>query len=136
MIAHGIKLFTAIGSKGFPRDEEELRKMIEAGFDRAPNPAGTGRQLGAILKSGDRTKELRNIKAPTLVIHGTTDRLVQRSGGQATAAAIPGARLIDDRGHGPRPATRRVDADHRRDRGPGRALRRLAHRGLSSLVSI
>jgi pimeloyl-ACP methyl ester carboxylesterase len=100
VIAHGLKLFSAIGSPGFPRDEATLRALIEAGIDRAPNPAGTGRQLGAILKSGDRTRELRNIKAPTLVIHGTGDRLVQRSGGAATAAAIPGSRLLEIEGMG------------------------------------
>ncbi len=100
VVAHGTKLFQAIGSPGFPRDEAELREMILAGYDRAPNPAGTGRQLGAIMKSGDRTSELRKITAPTLVIHGTKDKLVSPSGGRATAAAIPGARLIEIDGMG------------------------------------
>jgi pimeloyl-ACP methyl ester carboxylesterase len=101
VIEHGVKLFEAIGSKGFARDIESLREQIAAGFDRKPNPAGTGRQLGAVLKSGDRTRELGSIKAPTLVIHGTADRLIMPSGGRATAAAIPGARLqmIEGMGH-------------------------------------
>jgi pimeloyl-ACP methyl ester carboxylesterase len=101
VIEHSIKLFKAIGSVGFPRDEAELRALAAASFDRAPNPAGTGRQLGAVLKSGDRTRELGKITAPTLVIHGTADRLVNASGGRATAAAIHGAELleIDGMGH-------------------------------------
>ena len=31
---------------------------------------------------------------PTLVLHGEADSLIQPSGGGATAAAIPGARLL------------------------------------------
>ena len=70
-------------------------------FDRGINPAGTARQIAAIIASGDRTPRLRTIIAPTLVIHGTEDRLVPPSGGRATARAIPGARLlmIDGMGH-------------------------------------
>jgi pimeloyl-ACP methyl ester carboxylesterase len=59
-----------------------------------------GRQLGAILASGDRTKMLGRIKAPTLVIHGTVDKMIRPSGGRATAKAIPGARLVMIEGMG------------------------------------
>jgi pimeloyl-ACP methyl ester carboxylesterase len=34
-----------------------------------------GRQLRAILASGSRKVRLRQVKAPTLVIHGTVDPL-------------------------------------------------------------
>jgi pimeloyl-ACP methyl ester carboxylesterase len=53
------------------------------------------RQISAIQGSGDRTAELRSITAPTLVIHGDTDRMVHPSGGKATAAAIAGARHVE-----------------------------------------
>ena len=56
------------------------------------NPAGVGRQLRAVLASGSRKERLRNVKAPSLVIHGTVDPLVHPMGGQDTAASIPGAR--------------------------------------------
>jgi pimeloyl-ACP methyl ester carboxylesterase len=65
----------------------------------------------AILASGNRTRDLRRIKAPTLVIHGTADRLVRPSGGRATARAIPGAEImwIEGMGHDlPRGAWDRV----------------------------
>ena len=67
----------------------------------ADDAAGTGRQLAAIFASGDRTPSLARIAAPTVVVHGTKDRLVAPSGGRATAAAIPGARLemIEGMGH-------------------------------------
>ena len=45
-------------------------------------------------------KLLGTIQAPTLVIHGSNDRLVARSGGVATARAIPGARLMIVEGMG------------------------------------
>ena len=95
-----VKLFKLVGSPGFDRDEDELRELAEQSWDRGPSPAGLGRQLAAILAGGDRTPDLRRITAPTLVIHGTRDRLVRKSGGRATARAIPGARLMLVKGMG------------------------------------
>ena len=96
-----VSVFRQIGSPGFPFDEAETRKAAELSYDRGYNPAGTGRQLAAILAAGDRAAELRRIKAPTVVIHGTKDKMVRPSGGRATAAAIDGAELvtIDGMGH-------------------------------------
>jgi pimeloyl-ACP methyl ester carboxylesterase len=98
---HAVWVFSRIGSPGFERDEEDLRRIAGMSFDRGINPAGTARQLAAIIHSGDRTPLLRTITAPTLVIHGAKDRLVPASGGRATARAIPGARLllIEGMGH-------------------------------------
>ncbi|HEY1058177.1 MAG TPA: alpha/beta fold hydrolase [Limnobacter sp.] len=63
--------------------------------------AGISRQIGAILKSGDRTAKLKQVTVPTLVIHGDRDPLVHPSGGHATADAIDGARhlVIPGMGH-------------------------------------
>jgi pimeloyl-ACP methyl ester carboxylesterase len=69
-------------------------------FDRGLDPRGTSRQLAAIIASGNRTTALRNITAPTVVVHGTADRLVRPSGGRATARAIPGAKLVKVEGMG------------------------------------
>ncbi len=95
------RVFAAIGSQGLPQDRERVRNMVARSYDRGHDPAGPGRQLGAIIASGDRTAELRRIAAPTLVIHGSRDRMVSLSGGKATAQAIPGARLmvIEGMGH-------------------------------------
>ena len=95
-----VSTFRLIGSPGFPFDEGELRAAAQRGFDRGYNPAGSTRQLAAILAAGDRTKDVRTITAPTVVIHGTKDRMVRPSGGRATAAAIPGARLVEIEGMG------------------------------------
>jgi pimeloyl-ACP methyl ester carboxylesterase len=97
---HAVWVFSKIGSPGFDRDEEDLRRIAGMSFDRGINPAGTARQLAAIIHSGDRTPLLRTITAPTLVIHGTADKLVPPSGGRATARAIPGSRLLLIKGLG------------------------------------
>jgi pimeloyl-ACP methyl ester carboxylesterase len=98
-LEHIERLFKLIGSPG-RADLEDLRETAALSFDRGRDPAATPRQLAAILASGNRTRELRRIKAPTLVVHGSADRLVRPSGGEATARAIPGARLLRIEGMG------------------------------------
>ena len=75
-------------------DENEFRETATRSVERSFRPFGTSRQLAAIIASPDRTPGLRQLKIPALVIHGMLDPLVQPSGGYATAAAIPGARLV------------------------------------------
>ena len=104
-VERAVKLFRMVGSKRL-FDEEYIRESAEASWDRGINFAGTGRQMGAIIADGKRTKRLARVTAPTLVIHGKDDKLVTPSGGRATARAIKGAKLlmIDDMGHDlPRP---------------------------------
>ena len=93
-VRHTAWVLSQIGSKGFEGDEEDMRRLAELSYDRGLNPVAAARQLAAIIASGDRTPLLRTITAPTLVIHGTADRFVTRSGGRATARAIPDARLL------------------------------------------
>jgi pimeloyl-ACP methyl ester carboxylesterase len=52
----------------------------------------------AVASASDRTAALASVRVPTTVIHGTEDRLVMASGGRATAAAIPDARLVEIEG--------------------------------------
>jgi pimeloyl-ACP methyl ester carboxylesterase len=78
----------------FPFDEQAVRRGAAHGYDRAYHPKGAGRQLAAILAAGDRTAALGGIRVPTLVVHGSEDKVIGVSGGEATAAAIPGARLL------------------------------------------
>jgi pimeloyl-ACP methyl ester carboxylesterase len=94
------EVFATIGSTGLPRDVVDMRELAAASYDRDHDPAGPGRQLAAIIASGDRTAQLRYIGAPTLVIHGTADPLVAFSGGRATARAIRGAQLLAIEGMG------------------------------------
>jgi pimeloyl-ACP methyl ester carboxylesterase len=93
-VEHFVRIFRLIGSKGFPFDEERVRTLAAASYERGHRPAGTARQLAAIIASGDRTERLRQLRVPTTVFHGRSDPLVPFRGGRATAEAIPGARLI------------------------------------------
>jgi pimeloyl-ACP methyl ester carboxylesterase len=110
-IERTLKVFKAIGSRGLPQDPDVIRDIAERSYDRDHDARGPGRQLAAIIASGDRTSELGRIAVPTLVIHGTDDRLVGPSGGRATAKAIPDARLMMIKGMGhdlPRAAWARI----------------------------
>ncbi len=81
-------------------DEARIRELAGRSFDRAHDPAGRMRQLAAILAQPDRTAALRNLRVPTLVIHGLDDPLVTPSGGLALAKTIPEARFVGYTGMG------------------------------------
>jgi pimeloyl-ACP methyl ester carboxylesterase len=99
-IAYFARLFRMIGSPAYRPDDERVRELAGATYDRCHNPAGTARQLGAILASGSRTAALRELDVPAVVIHGESDPLVPLRAGIATAKAIPGADLIKVPGMG------------------------------------
>jgi pimeloyl-ACP methyl ester carboxylesterase len=93
-VEYFVRVFRLIGSKGFPADDDRIRALAAASYERGHHPAGTGRQLAAIMASGDRTERLRQLHVPSMVFHGRSDPLVPFRGGRATAEAIPDARLI------------------------------------------
>lgn len=82
-------------------EEEYRRTRLTLSYERSYYPTGAAFQMAAIASGGDRTEALRKLDVPTLVIHGRADSLVQLSGGEATAAAVPHAQLIvfNDMGH-------------------------------------
>ncbi|MCX7146793.1 MAG: alpha/beta hydrolase [Sulfuritalea sp.] len=118
VIAYMVEMFGVIGSPAYPSSKEELRSRIGRSVRRAYEPAGTARQLLAIIASGDRRKLLHTIAAPTLVIHGAEDPLVPLAAGRDTAQNIPGASLlvIEGMGHdfpeGLMPRLAQAIADH------------------------
>ena len=89
----GVESAKLIGSPGYPADEDRVRAYARSAFERSFHPAGVARQLLAVVHQPDRTDALSTVAVPSLVIHGDADPLVTPSGGQATAAAIPGAEL-------------------------------------------
>ena len=106
-----VRTFRLIGSPGYPFDEENVRAVAEASYDRAYDPAGYQRQLAACLAQTNRTRDLRRLQVPTVVVHGLSDPLVTPSGGLALARAIPGAYFVGLGGMGhdlPRPLWGRV----------------------------
>ncbi len=99
-IAASIESSKVIGSPDYPASEDELRQRAGDAYDRSFDPEGAARQLAAILASPDRTEGLHGVDLPFLVIHGEADPLVQPSGGDATAAAVPGSKLLTIPGMG------------------------------------
>ncbi|MBW8804844.1 MAG: alpha/beta hydrolase [Catenulisporales bacterium] len=88
------KLFATVGSPAYPTPAAELRARIGEAYDRAHHPEGTARQLACIIASPDRTAGLASVTVPAAVIHGEADKLVDVSGGHATAAALGVTPLI------------------------------------------
>lgn len=95
------QLWRMIGSPGFPQTREEVLSRAEETWDRGFSADGVLRQMLAIVTQPDRTRDLNRLNLPAVVIHGRRDPMVHPSGGRATAAAIPGAKLmvIDGMGH-------------------------------------
>ncbi|GAA0389986.1 alpha/beta hydrolase [Microbispora corallina] len=95
-----VETWRVIGSPGFAMDTDRVARVARESYDRGYDPAGTGRQLVAIITADDRTEGLREVTVPALVIHGEDDPLVTPPGGAATADAIPGAKLLTFPGMG------------------------------------
>jgi pimeloyl-ACP methyl ester carboxylesterase len=93
-VDRAVEVWRALGSPGFPFDEARVRANGARAWDRDHEYAGVGRQMAAILTMRDRTADLGRVRAPVLVIHGAEDPLIAVSGGEATAQAVPGARLV------------------------------------------
>lgn len=90
-----------IQSPDYPTPSHEIEAMVRAGFERGYHPAGTLRQLQAILATESLGSTIRQIKAPTQVIHGENDPLLKPSCGEHIAKKIPNAKLhiIQGMGH-------------------------------------
>ncbi|MFL2987230.1 MAG: alpha/beta fold hydrolase [Candidatus Poriferisodalaceae bacterium] len=71
-------------------DAELAKEYAAASYDRSHYPDGSGRQIAAMLASGDREPDLGEMNVPTLVIHGRDDRLILPLLGERTADVIPG----------------------------------------------
>ncbi len=89
-----------IASPAFPFDEDLARARAEVAYDRSYTPDGANRHMAAMIVSGDRTEALKGVTVPTLVLHGQDDPLVHVSGGEATAAVLPKAKLKTYEGMG------------------------------------
>ena len=100
-IQRQVEFFRTVGSPGFARDDSLVREAAGRAYDRSFNPPGFARHFAAILATGDMRSRLRDVKTPTLVLHGADDPLVRPSHGKDTAKNIPGAklRIIDGWGH-------------------------------------
>jgi len=92
-VDHIAKVALVIGSKTH-FDEGAVRARALAGFDRAYYPEGAARQTAAVMAETSRAEALRQLRVPTLVIHGRQDPLIGCAAGVRTAELIPGASLV------------------------------------------
>ena len=101
LVAHMAGVFKVIGSPAYPTPDKQLRTRVARAMNRNVCTAGVARQMVAIAASGDRSRLLKKIAVPTLVIHGAADPLVPLACGEDTARQVPGARLevIEGMGH-------------------------------------
>jgi pimeloyl-ACP methyl ester carboxylesterase len=97
---HLVKVFAKIGSTGWPQDADRLRRLGELAFARGANPRGFLRHFAAGIKSGDRRQHLRDVKVPTLVIHGTRDPMFPLAAGRRLAQLVPNATWLPVAGMG------------------------------------
>jgi pimeloyl-ACP methyl ester carboxylesterase len=95
LIDASILVQKALSSPGFPASEAEMRAIAERRTDRAPfDVAGLARQSAALIAAPLRNARLRQVRRPTLVLHGDSDPVIPAAAAKDTAESIPGAELI------------------------------------------
>jgi pimeloyl-ACP methyl ester carboxylesterase len=93
-VAASARLWNIIGSPLYPDTADSIRDRAGETWDRGVTAAGVARQMVAILAQPDRSRRLRSVRVPTLVIHGMNDKMVHVSGGRATSRSVPGSELL------------------------------------------
>lgn len=99
-VAAAVRMYEVLINNPAITDTEQLRQRAEANYDRSYDPAGSGRQLGALLGATSRAAGLASLTVPTLVIHGNRDPLIGISGGRRTAELVPDATFLEVDGMG------------------------------------
>ena len=101
VVAHLQKVLRLIGSPSFPAEPERLRQRLQDSVARSWRPAGTARQLAAVVADGDRSALVARIQSPTCVIHGHADPLVPVAAGHDLGARIAHATvdIVPGMGH-------------------------------------
>jgi pimeloyl-ACP methyl ester carboxylesterase len=101
VMAHMVRLLGVIGSPAYPPEPARLQQRLQAMVARSWHPAGTVRQLLAIIADGDRSAMLPKIAAPTHVIHGAEDVLVPVAAGRDLVSKIHGSTvdIVPGMGH-------------------------------------
>lgn len=96
-----VELFQVLGRIRDPVELETLRRRMTRTIKRAYNPAGTVRQLLAVVADRDRSAAVARIRCPTLIVHGGEDPLVPVQAAYHLARLLPKARLevIPELGH-------------------------------------
>ena len=92
-IEHAVEGWRWLWGSTFPFDEAWVRSRVTFAFNRAYRPAGIGRSLLAGVFSPGLWDAQRQIKRPTLVIHGDADPIFSLDHAEQVRARIDGAAL-------------------------------------------
>jgi len=93
-VASSARLWKVIGSPDYPETRDSVQERAAETWDRGVSADGAARQMLAILAQPDRSRRLRELRMPVLVVHGLKDKMVHVSGGRATSRAVPGSELM------------------------------------------
>lgn len=89
-----LQFFAGLTARGDRNERVVLRKLRKA-LSEGGQPDALSLRAGLYsLRDTDSRKSAAAIRAPTLIIHGTRDRLVPVAAGRWLAAQIPGARFV------------------------------------------
>lgn len=94
------RVLTALSGWKYRPSAADIDEAVKKAPQMALDSDGATRQLIALLASGNRSRQVSQIRVPTLVIHGMDDPLLPFAAGEETARLIPGAKLIPIEGLG------------------------------------
>lgn len=100
IVRHSVWFMTTVSSPGH-LDIKGTRAVAKQRYERDFNPLGISQQIHAILASGSIVRHSKNIKAPTLIIHGSKDGLIPYAHGKFLHKTIANSTfvLVDGMGH-------------------------------------
>jgi 3-oxoadipate enol-lactonase len=81
-------------SEAFARDHPDRVEEHQRLGSRNQQPPESGTRQWEAMLAFDACDRLGELRIPTLVLHGTDDRLIPAENGRMLAARIPGARLV------------------------------------------
>ena len=100
IVRHSVWFMKTVGTPGHV-NVRMVREIAKIRYQRNFHPLGTVQQLNAILASGSISRFSKQVKAPTIVLHGSADGLLPASQGRVVAKTIPNAtfHLIEGMAH-------------------------------------
>ena len=100
-VARGMAFARALAGPAFPLDPQKAQARLIQDYRRAYRPFGVMRQLCAVLTQGNRSRDLAAVCAPTEILHGSEDPMLDPEGARQVASAIRNARLtlVEGMGH-------------------------------------
>ncbi|WP_407429761.1 alpha/beta fold hydrolase [Arcticibacter sp.] len=102
LVSYLVNIYKAMGGPAHPTPDNKLKDMARKSVQRSWYPMGSARQAAAVIigDNCDRRALLKNIKVPTVVVHGESDPVVNVEAGRELARAIPNSKFISIAGMG------------------------------------